>query len=465
MRHSARIVAVFAVVGMLTIASCGRSSSGRSSGDDTSSGGGGTDLDASFGTTEVACGPNKTGETLTATDQGVTADSISLATISDIGFAARPGLNQELFDASEVFAKWCNDLGGINGRKIKIDQRDAALTNYKPMISESCKTDFALVGGGGVFDDTGQVERLKCLLPNFSGYVVSAQARGADLTIQAVPNPANALNIGGYRYLKEKSPDSMDKVAFVAGNVNSLQLVKSQYKEALLHEGGTSLDDISYNPLGEASWTPIAQSLKQKGVKGLVFVGEPVFMAKLAQAMATIDYTPDWTLLTANFYDQQLIDEGGAALKNVYITLFSTPFLSTDNAAMTKYKALFEHYLPKGKAKAVLGQNSFSAWLLFAQVASECGVNLTRKCAYENAVKVTDFDAGGFQAPANPGQTKPSDCYTLITVADDQFKQVDVGGKDGSIWSCDPGNVLQLTGDYGKGTTFADAGTSLADLP
>ena len=35
----------------------------------------------------------------------MTDDSIQVGTISDPGFTGRPGLNQELFDASEVFAK------------------------------------------------------------------------------------------------------------------------------------------------------------------------------------------------------------------------------------------------------------------------------------------------------------------------------------------------------------------------
>ena len=38
--------------------------------------------------------------------------------------------------------------------------------------------DFALVGGGGVFDTTGQTDRLACLLPDFPGYVVSARGAG-----------------------------------------------------------------------------------------------------------------------------------------------------------------------------------------------------------------------------------------------------------------------------------------------
>ena len=58
-----------------------------------------------------------------------------------------------------MFTKWCNSLGGINGRLIKIDKLDAAIFNYSQQILKACAQDFSLVGGGGVFDDTGQKRR------------------------------------------------------------------------------------------------------------------------------------------------------------------------------------------------------------------------------------------------------------------------------------------------------------------
>ncbi len=465
MHHRARLAMAVPLVALLALASCARSGSSSESdgGDDTGGGHTSTQVTADFGTTKVACGPNTTGEKLGASDQGVTASEIHLGTISDVGFTARPGLNQELFDASEVFSKWCNDLGGINGRKVVVDKRDAALTNYKPAISASCTTDFALVGGGGVFDDTGQDERLKCLLPNFPGYVVSAEARDSDLTIQPVPNRTRLQNAGAVTWIKNKFPEAAQKVAVVTGSVGSLQLVSNQFVEELGKEDMSVVSSQSYNPLGEATWAPFAQSIKQKGARGVLFVGEPENLAKLTQAMKAIDYTPDFVLLTANFYDQQLIKLASGSLENIYVILFN-PTFDSDVPAMKKYLALFDQYLPKGKSHAVLGLNSFASWILFAQAASECGANLTRKCAYENATKITNFDAGGLQAPTNPGEGKPSKCFTLATVTGDKFTQVDMGtGSD--IWNCSDDNLMTLDGDYGKGTTLASVGKSLADLP
>lgn len=463
MHHRARLVLAGSLLGLLVLASCSRSGSPAGSDTDATSGGPASAASADFGTTEVACGPNKTGEELTASDQGVTADSISLATVSDVGYAGRPGLNQELFDASEVFAEWCNDLGGINGRKIKVDKRDAALTNYKAMMSESCTTDFAVVGGGGVFDEAGQEERLTCLLPNFPGYVVSAQARDADLTFQAVPNRTTIQNAGAIQWLKKKFPESIDKVAVMTGAIPSLQLVSNQFKEELGQAGMKIVDEQTYNPLGEATWTPFAQGLKQKDIRGLVFVGEPDNLAKHLQAMDSIDFTPDWILLTANFYDQKLADLAGDSLKNIYLIMFN-PSFDADNPAMKKYLALFDEYKPKGKAKAVLGLNSFASWILFAQAASECGVDLTRKCLVEQASTITEFDAGGLQVPGNPAEGKPSTCFSLITATDGKFSQVDLGEKD-SIYDCSEDNIVTLKNDYGKGTTLASVGKSLDDLP
>ena len=89
---------------------------------------------------EPVCGKAPAGETNKATGLGVTADQIEVGTISDVGFSGAPGLNQELWDASDVFTKWCNSLGGINGRLIKIDKLDAAVFNYRQQIVEGLCT-------------------------------------------------------------------------------------------------------------------------------------------------------------------------------------------------------------------------------------------------------------------------------------------------------------------------------------
>jgi len=415
----------------------------------------------SFGTLDDVC---QEGDASGATATGVTDDSISIGTISDPGYASRPGLNQELFDVAEVFTAWCNDRGGINGRELNVDLLDAALTEYKPRIAEACVQDFFLVGGGAVFDNTGVEDRLTCLLPDVAGYVVSPEARGADLVIQPVPNSNEVLPVGDYRWLGEQYPDSTEHVGVLTGALPATVLVANQATEAVKGLGWTVVYENQYPAAGPPSWAPYAQSLKDRGVKGLVWVGEPENLAKLEQGLADAAYELDWIRTDANHYDQKLIEVGGSAINNTYVRTVFWPFEeAADNPATQEYLDAFAEYKPDGKAEANLGLQAWSAWLLFAQAARECGSNLTRTCVYDNLLTVDDWTGGGLHAVQDPANNVAGDCFALILATPDGFELADIDPNDG-IYSCNPDNLYELTGDYPAGVTLEDVGRTQKDL-
>ncbi len=134
-----------------------------------------------------------------------------------------------------------------------------------------------------------------------------------------------------------------------------------------------------------------------------------------SRALADANYKLDWIRADANHYDAKLIDIGGAAIKNTYIRSVFYPFEDAGkNPATQQYLDAFQQYLPNGKAKAYLGLQAWSAWLLWAKAAKECGANLTRKCVYHNAEKVKSWTGGGLHATQNPGDNKPGDCFAVI---------------------------------------------------
>ncbi len=236
-------------------------------------------------------GSADTGATTGPNVLGVTPSSIRIGTISDVGYSGYPGLNQELYDASDVFVAWCNSLGGINGHKIQLDHLDAKLFEYQQVIQTACGQDFSLVGGGGVFDSTGQKDRLKCLLPDFPGYVVSPEARGSDLSVQATNGGSNtAVNFGLAHYLTQKFPQAGSAVGYITANTSTTIINKQQYQEAGATFGWKTVYDAQYNAVGEASWLPFAQAIKDKGVKGLYFVGSAINLAQLINSLAQINY-------------------------------------------------------------------------------------------------------------------------------------------------------------------------------
>jgi ABC-type branched-subunit amino acid transport system substrate-binding protein len=413
-----------------------------------------------FGDLENVCQP---GDASGATAPGVTDDAIRVATISDPGFEGRPGLNQELFDTAEVFTEWCNAAGGINGREVEVDLRDAALVNYKPRILESCREDFMLVGGGAVFDDTGTADRLECLLPDVAGYVVTPEARGADLLRQPLPSPVWAVAVGDYRWLGERFPESTEHVGILTGNLPTTVTVANQDREAIESLGWKVVYSDQYPAAGVTSWAPYVQAMKARGVEGLAWVGEPEGLAKLEQAMADANFEVAWVRAGPNHYDERLVAVAGGALRNTYVASSFVPFEDTENPAMRAYLDAFEQYRPDAKTRAVLGVQAWSAWLLFAHGARECGSELTRRCVYDTLGDVHEWTGGGLHAATDPGRNRGSGCYLLFRATSEGFSPVDVEPTDG-IFHCGAENVYELEDPPTSGVKLADVGRTLDDL-
>jgi ABC-type branched-subunit amino acid transport system substrate-binding protein len=451
-----RIAAVVVCV-VLVAAACGRSDDNTSPPSTASR----QSSTGDFGALKNVCQPGKASG---ATAQGVTDDSIRVATFSDRGFAGRPGLNQELFDSGEVFSKWCNDAGGINGRKLVVDERDAALTEYRARIVDSCQQDFFMVGGGAVFDDTGVKDRLECMLPDVAGFVVTPVARGSDLLVQPLPNPPGALQIGDLRWFGQHFPESTKHVGILTGDLPTTVKVARDDREAIEHLGWTVVYSDKYPAAGAVSWTPYVQSLKDRGVRALMWTGEPEGLAKLEQAMADANYSVDWIRTPPNHNDKNLIDVAGAALKNTYVWSAFAPFEEAKNTpALQKYLDLFAKYAPEAKTKAYLGLQSWSAWLLFAQAARDCGSKLTRTCVYNTAKKIHDWTGGGLHARTDPGANKGSGCFLILRATPQGFQRVNVNPNEG-IYNCSKKNAYFVKDGSNEGVKLADVGKTMQDL-
>ena len=63
--------------------------------------------------------------------------------------------------------------------------------------------------------------------------------------------------------------------------------------------------------MGVSDWTPYAQAMKNKGVKGLIFYGDFKQLAKLESVLTAMEYKLDWIDTNNNAYGQQFIDLAG----------------------------------------------------------------------------------------------------------------------------------------------------------
>ena len=414
-----------------------------------------------FGDLKNVCQPgNATG----ATDQGVTDTAIDVGTITDYSFTH----DQSPDNTAKAFTEWCNAAGGINGRKLQDTVRDTKLFEYRQRILDACPVDFMLVGGTGSFDGTGVKDRLSCLLPEFTAQSIDAKNAGSDLQFQPVlnTNPSIYYLEGFYTWLLDKYPDSKGAVGFIKADADVVKVRIDQAKETIAGLGANVVYDDLFPPIGVSDWGPYAQAIKSAGVKGLVFSGNPQDLPKLEQALQDANYTLDWIDANPNSYSKSFLDLTGPLTDQQ--PNYTEPGVfplekSPESPANQQLTAIFKQYVPDGEVNS-LAVAGWSAWLLFAQSARDCGSQLTRKCVLDNAAKNKAWTAGGVQPPVDlSDKTSKRVCFTVEHASSSGWTPIELNGPDGKYYRCID-NKVTLQGNYPKPVTLADVGKTMDDL-
>ncbi len=454
MKHTRARAALLALL-LIASAACARDDDGTATEDDggdtptTEDGGGGegASLDeGGFGDLEAVC---QEGDASGATAPGVTDDTITVGTMTDKGGVV-PGLNEEMYDTAVAFTEWCNEHGGILGREIVLSDVDARLFDYEPAVTEACGRDFALVGGGAVFDEDPNDVRVGCELPNIAGYVVSARGRTADLQVQPIPNAIYDIAMGRYNAAERDFGDGGDRYGIMASAIPSVLLVKQQAIEVAESKGFEVAYSYDYQTQGETGWANFVREMQDKDIKILEFIGQPQNLIELTDEMGIAGWHPDVILLSGNFYDD-LYRQGATTDSNLFIqSVFHPLEMADENKATQDYLDLMDQYNPDGKV-ALLGQQGLSSWLLFATAAAACGSDLTAECLLEEATAQEDWTAGGLHARQTPGNDTPSPCFLLLGLDDSGFVyNEEATAPTEGIYNCDEENVFEMTGDYSE---------------
>lgn len=404
-----RIAIPIGVLILLLAAACG-SSNGSSAKSGTSSQ---TLTSGSFGSLKDVCGR---GSAAGSTATGVTNSAIAVATVADVGAASSPGLDKAFWDAGSAFVAWCNAAGGILGRKLMLDERDAALTDYPPVVEQSCTADLAMVGGQAVLDDTGLSTRLKCGLPDIAPYIFGPESVNAPLKAAAFPTPNNQVFLGGVYQFFAKYPATKSAVGAVFPNGAAGAQQEKIFTEGLKAIGGHIVDVQQYNATVQASWSPIVVSLRNAGVKLLLIDADLGPTASLEEAMQSLGWWPQVQVGPPHLYATQFLQQLSVAPQNFYVYTPIVPLEdAAGNPATTQYLSIMKKYNPKGQV-GFPGVESFSSWLLFADAAKACGSVLTRTCLMKNISAIRSWTGGGLTSPVNPAANTMPECYVVLKI-------------------------------------------------
>jgi ABC-type branched-subunit amino acid transport system substrate-binding protein len=406
-------------------------------------GGGGGDGGGPPVDKDSPCGP---GDASGATDVGVTDTAITIATIQDIGGPV-PGLFQGNLDQMKAFVAYCNDQGGILGRKLELLELDSRISEHRSATEQACNDSFALVGSAAALDSGGAEIGVECGIPDLPAFGAETQHAGAANVYAGVPNPPELLVVGPQLYLEEQAPEALESAAmfYVNTPVTKTNADKriAGYEDIGFDFKVTAATDYPQ----ELNWGPKIEQLRSEDSQFVSMVGDATGMAQMVRELSAQGVEPAWVEFDLAGYDQEFIDEAGPAAEGVHLWVQIVPREESDSSdELQRYL----YWLEQTNAKVGwtgLGQQGWSSALLFATAAKALGSDVTREGLFAEIEKITEWDGHGLHGPADVGKKRPSECFLYITVEDGKFVREfpDEG------FECSRGGVAEVQYDYPRG--------------
>ena len=419
---------------------------------------------ASLGLATLTPAAAQSKEATKATDVGVTANEIRVATIADVDNPFAPGLFKGAEVGAEAAAKYLNSKaggGGIGGRKVVVDFIDSKVNanQSRNAVITACQNDFAMVGGAMLFfgsaddevtcpDKQGAATGLPDL-PGFASSVMQSCSAvafpvGAPLidcsTAQSTPQKYTS-NAGIARYLVTKyGRGKLHGAMIYAIDTQDAQRASRVVLDAV-QAAGIKADQ--YKGISattpQSGFTPLVHQMKaDKSNFGFSLAAPDNLIAEAKiQGLSGVTWVADYSQKTA----------GNPVMDGILTQL---PFLPFDEGASNAMLKTFLRYVPND------GRDQFSvlAWAAMLALADAAravvardGVNgLTRKALLHTGVPtLTHFDAGGMIGAVDIARKVPSPCYLVEQLKGGKYQRV--YPKRAGTFDCNKFNLVTTQAD------------------
>jgi ABC-type branched-subunit amino acid transport system substrate-binding protein len=406
-------------------------------------------------------------DTPKATEVGVDAQTIHIATVADVDNPIAPGLFTGGVDGVRGAVKLINKQGGIGGRKLAMDFIDSHLNpnETRNAFITACGQDFALVGTGaflvtniddvvGCKDQAGQTTGLPDIPSVTSGYLdacgsVIYPLNGSQIDCSTqTQTPQTYVGLDGDSKYLNKKYGPLHGTLIVSSDSKSTQ-TSTTVLGLFAQKAGIKIDRTIpiTSSATQIQYTPVIQQIKSGG-DNYNLTGTPannvIEMRQEAQLQGLTDPKFTWTCLL-QCYDKALVDAGSV----VDGTRVSMSYLPFEEAKTNKTLANFVKYVGKDKI------NGFAMWgfastLLFAQVANQVvkdkGVNGLTRANFLATLKDThSFNAGGMYGNVDPGDKFPTNCFMILNLQGGKYVR-EYPKKAGTL-DCKPSNRTTLEAD------------------
>ena len=418
-----------------TAAGGGDVSAGAASGDTgaastggaAASGGTGAGTAASSAGSNAATAAAPAGGNGGATDVGVTATSITVGNISDLGGPV-PGLFQGGPYGTQAYFDYINSQGGVYGRKLQLkvldDQLDCTQNeaHYQNLVNQV----FAFVGSWSLDDSCGaQV---------LAAHPVPAIQQALSVQFQKLPgsfsiNPYNAGAPTGYfEYFKAKYPAAIKSVGTLVGNQASA--VQSwKYFKATMESLGYVIKYEDDFPPAQSNFTADVIRMRQAGIK-MVFilaVNAPD-LAIFSQEAYQQGWKPDVFVAPIGYFGNYVSEAGGpAAVEGQWMPVVQAMFLGEDAGSVPEV-ALFDKWIKQGFPNFPIDQFASTSWsdaALFVEALKKAGPQITRAKLVAALSQIHGFGDNGMFPDTDVAAKKNGNCYLLLRIHNGKYVKVD----------------------------------------
>ncbi len=351
-----------------------------------------------------------------ATDTGVTATQITVGNITSITGVA-PGLTKSAQQATEAWAAYVNSQGGICGRVVKVDTYDDGNTssgNYAA-AEAACAKDFALVGGASGFDDGTASAVSKCNMPDVAAENSTQAAGNAPEIFAASPGNAHYWPTGPAVYLAKTYPAAVQAAAMIYLNVPATEQEAQAQMSTFEKEGFRYLYTVSVSPT-EPNYAPYVQAMESRHVEYVTEWSDDNSAARLVQAMAQANFTPQVVDWNAEMYTPVFLQETDGQAAGDLVLMASAPYEeASSNPGMQLFLSWMNRVAP-GFTHDIFAEYAWSAGLAFEQAAKAVGPHLTRSALLSQLAHIHQWDGGGVTPPVDIGSRLPNACFSYFKV-------------------------------------------------
>ena len=397
---------------------------GQTAGGSNSSGASATGSSAAAGPAQTAAAP--AGGNGGATDVGVTADTYTLGNVATLSGPV-PGIFQGAVIGTQAGVAYLNSLGGMFGRKFKLDVRDDQFDTgqNRAQTIDLLSKAFAFTGSFSLYDDAAITQIKQSGIPDVT-YSLSEPRRALSTNFSVQPG-VKGWRLGPLNYFKQKFPDGIKNVGTLYGDVPASKSSYDGWKQAAESVGYKITYERGIAPT-ETDFTADVVRMRQSGVKMIyVMALDYKATARLAKAMQQQTFKPDAFVSGGVAYDPGLLTLGGSAVDGIINEQQMSMYIGEDASSIPEV-SLFNTWLQKVRPGykpdlfAVFGWGSVR---LFQQALEAAGPKATRADVVRELRNIETFDVHGLVAPAGPASKRPASCFIMLRIQGGKFQRYD----------------------------------------